>query len=163
MNGVAAFASRRSSCQVIAQGAVLELQNPGARGVRGNKLADYRTLAEPAAFIHAEDKQFILQDRTATAAAEAVVNGERARLAKTVELPGVGTQAASVVVLVSTAVQLIGSGLGEHGDLAALRAGEARSRTGCHHTKLLNALGRDGDKWSGLRLAWRRNIIVGAF
>src|SRR6266436_9888056 len=76
--------------------------------------------------------------------------------------PRSGARSAAIVVLVSRAMDTVCAGFGQHSNLATLRAGETGSWIRGHNAKFLNCLSRNGDEWSRLRFAGRRNVAVRA-
>src|SRR5260370_14096776 len=104
----------------------------------------------PAAAVFArlvveEEKDTILEDRTAEGSAVLVANQRRTRDAGAVAEPIVGLGEGVSIVLVGRAVELIGAAFGDDGDLTTAGAAEIGAQSGDGGTELLNRIERNGE------------------
>ena len=98
--------------------AILEFQNAVAQAV-GRDDVRYRLPGwKTPFFIVAEEKRFVMEDRTTYADSFAVILERRFLLAHTVEVPGVGIVTIALMEPIAIPVKCVAAALADQGDLS---------------------------------------------
>src|SRR5437879_3582484 len=93
---------------------VLELQDALLHQSAGDQASDLIRLFESASLVHCKEVQLVFQDGTAHARAKTIVLPDAPRLARLIELPGIGVVSGVLVVFVPGAVPFIGATARRH-------------------------------------------------